>query len=295
MPLFPAIEAALRAGSAILEVYRRDFAVEYKADCSPLTAADTAAHETIVERLQPLGLPILSEESEDVLVVERAAWRRFWLVDPLDGTKEFVKKNGEFTVNVALVAGGRPWLGVVYAPVLDILYWGSGAAGPGEGAWKATGCAGRTAAQVLDAAVPLSVAAPGRPGESLRIVASRSHCGERTVAFIEQLEARFGAGERVSLGSSLKLCLVAEGSAHVYPRIAPTMEWDTAAAQAVVEAAGGNVYEYDPALTAIDYLDPAAAPGRLRSLRYNKDDLRNPFFVACGSLDRSGGSGSRGT
>jgi len=279
--LHAALEAALQAGPAILDVYRRDFAVAFKADCSPLTAADTAAHEIIEQRLRPLGLPILSEESREVPFAERASWDRYWLVDPVDGTKEFVKKNGEFTVNIALVAGGRPELGVVFAPALDTVYCGTLVAGPGPGAWKTVGCAGRTPAAVLAAARPRAVGRPEPAGGGLAIVASRSHCGALTLAFIARLEAHYGAARRVCLGSSLKLCLVAEGAAHVYPRIAPTMEWDTAAAHAVVAAAGGEVYEFDPDAPAEAYLARGTAAFRPRPLRYNKEDLRNPFFVAC--------------
>jgi 3'(2'), 5'-bisphosphate nucleotidase len=283
-----ALDAALRAGGAIMEIYRRDFEVEFKTDESPLTEADKAAHHIIVDALEETGLPVLSEESRAVPYGERSRWTRYWLVDPLDGTKEFIKKNGEFTVNIALIEKGRPILGVVYAPVLRTIYYGSKAEDSEQktedGAWKVTGCVPKSVDEIMTSAVLLSPSPVLRPPSSaLRIVASRSHCNEETQKFIEALEATHGATELVSSGSSLKLCLVAEGRADIYPRIAPTMEWDTAAAQAVVEAAGGRVVAYDPAVSAADYLygfnGLNEAEGRLNDLCYNKPDLLNPSFV----------------
>jgi len=298
--VFVAVEAALRAGEAILGVYGQDFEVAFKEDQSPLTEADRAAHELIAGLLKRTGLPVLSEESKAVPYEERRKWTRYWLVDPLDGTKEFIKKNGEFTVNIALIEGGRPVLGVVYAPVLKTLYFGivQGAEGMGPGAWRATECADQSADEIFPSAVSLPITNNESPitGEAapLRVVASRSHCNDETRAFIADLEASCGSVERVSSGSSLKLCLVAEGRADVYPRIAPTMEWDTAAAQAVVEAAGGRVVKYDPTVPPSAYLQGAAhdlrsekeassaMPQILCPLSYNKPDLLNPFFVVIG-------------
>lgn len=296
-----ALNAALRAGDAIMEIYRRDFEVEFKADESPLTEADKAAHQIIVDALEETGLPVLSEESRAVPYEERSNWTRYWLVDPLDGTKEFIKKNGEFTVNIALIENGRPILGVVYAPVLRTIYYGSQAEGMAHGAWKCTDCADKPVDEMFSSAVSLPITNNQSPitrgGAAIRVVASRSHCNEETKAFIQALEKEFGEVELVSSGSSLKLCLVAEGSADLYPRIAPTMEWDTAAAQAVVEAAGGRVVAYDTAVPAASYicgklevesktsdithptshlLHPTAA------LRYNKPDLLNPSFIVVG-------------
>ncbi len=280
-----AIKASLEAGEAILQIYRRDFAVGYKDDRSPLTEADLASHRIIEKALKQTTWPVLSEESAAIPYAERKAWSRYWLVDPLDGTKEFIKKNGEFTVNIALIAEGVPVLGVVYAPVLRTLYWGTIDAEGGRSAWKAEQPEGRSMEEVLRSAVSLSI--PRVPPSPLRIVASRSHCNEETTRFIEALEAIFGEVERVSSGSSLKLCMVAEGSADVYPRIAPTMEWDTAAAHAVVAAAGGQVYEYDSGLPAAAYLGQgeegaSRPPGALRPMRYNKENLLNPYFVVSG-------------
>jgi 3'(2'), 5'-bisphosphate nucleotidase len=309
-----ALDAALRAGGAILEIYKRDFDVEFKADESPLTEADKAAHCIICDALEDTGLPILSEESKTVAYDVRKAWKKYWLVDPLDGTKEFIKKNGEFTVNIALIENGRPIMGVVYAPVLRTLYYGmaQSAEGMEQGAWKATNCSGKSVLDILNSATPCPTCPP-KPwrrrmlhapcSTTLRVVASRSHCNEETTAFIQALEKEFGEADLVSSGSSLKLCLVAEGRADVYPRIAPTMEWDTAAAQAVVEASGGRVVKYDPAVPAVAYLtqsaereaqsekrgekDPCSAPcampsassPMLSALCYNKENLLNPHFV----------------
>jgi 3'(2'), 5'-bisphosphate nucleotidase len=241
---------ARRAGASIMEIYaREDFGTTLKSDESPLTLADQAAHNTIVAGLEALEprYPILSEEAEAASPVERALWGRFWLVDPLDGTKEFIKRNGEFTVNIALIDGGRPVLGVVYAPVLDLLYQAS----EGNGAFKSVG--GET---------PQPIAVSDYRSAGLRVVASRSHAGELMPRFL----ALAGDPECISKGSSLKLCLVADGSANLYPRFGPTMEWDVAAAHAVVLEAGGQV------------VDPDGSP-----LRYNKDDLHNPWFIVEGS------------
>lgn len=267
-----AVGAAYDAGTAILRLYGCAGAVERKGDDSPLTAADRAAHDVIVRGLaaSPAGVPILSEESRETPYAERCRWGRFWLVDPLDGTKEFLKRNGEFTVNIALVEGGVPVFGVVWAPVLGSVYVG----GLGLGAFAAVKGAQFQGREDLVAGaadprragwepLPRAGASPSAAGR-VRVVASRSHESEATRAFVEALAAEHGAVELLSIGSSLKLCLVAEGRADVYPRLAPTMEWDTAAAQAVVEAAGGSVREH-----------PCGRP-----LRYNKPDLHNPFFVA---------------
>jgi 3'(2'), 5'-bisphosphate nucleotidase len=298
------IDAALRAGDAILRIYERDFDVARKADESPLTEADKAAHHIIVDALADTGLPVLSEESEEVSYEKRRSWSRFWRVDPLDGTKEFIKKNGEFTVNIALIENGRPVLGVVYAPVLQTVYYGVQADNGEHGAWRADNCAGKPVSEIFNSAISLPLSSDLCPPSSdLRVVASRSHCNEETKTFIADLEEAYGAVELVSSGSSLKLCMAAEGSADIYPRIAPTMEWDTAAAQAVVEAAGGRVVKYDAAVPAATYLThdagsrersdcngegssrhaPCAMPHApcpvLHALCYNKPDLLNPHFV----------------
>ena len=248
------VAIAHRAGAAIMEVYRSgDTGETSKADDSPLTLADLAAHRTIVEALTGLtpDIPILSEEAADIAYPVRSQWTRYWLVDPLDGTREFIRRNGEFTVNIALIEHGKPVMGVVYAPVPDVCYHGA----PGTGAFVQRGDA---------AAQPITVK-PLAAGETIRVVASRSHRDVRTEALLEQL----GDYQCISMGSSLKLCLVAEGAAHFYPRLGPTMEWDTAAAHAVVNAAGGIVCNM-----AGD------------ELHYNKVDLHNPEFLVLPAADQ---------
>jgi len=242
------VELSHQAGAAIMAVYRSgDTGVTSKADDSPLTLADMASHRTILAGLKKLApnVPVLSEEAADIPYAERKNWTRYWLVDPLDGTKEFIKRNGEFTVNIALIENGEPVMGVVYAPVLEVCY----SAARGKGAYVQRG---------TSAARPIKVQ-PHQAGQTIKVVASRSHSDARTAALLEKL----GDHATVSMGSSLKFCLVAEGEAHVYPRLGPTMEWDTAAAHAIVNEAGGTV------------CDSAG-----RELRYNKEDLHNPeFFV----------------
>ena len=252
--LLPQIQAiAQAAGREISRIYGTAFAVETKADNSPLTAADRAAHETIAEALGTLtpGIPLWSEESATIPWETRRHWREFWLVDPLDGTREFIKRNGEFTVNIALVRGHTVVLGVVHAPVLGRDYCG-----------HAGGPALRT--DTGQAPREIRVRQPASP--PVRVAGSRSHRGDSLNGFLDHL----GAHEFVSMGSSLKFCLVAEGSADVYPRLGPTSEWDTAAAQAVVEAAGGRV------------VDLAGRP-----LQYNtRAEVLNPHFVASGDPGR---------
>ena len=255
-----AIAAALEGGKEIMRIYddpSQDFGIERKADNSPLTLADKAAHNCIVRHLEPTGIPILSEEGAHLPYEERKLWRRLWIVDPLDGTKEFIKKNGEFTVNIALVEDGKPVLGVIYVPATGVLYAGV----VGEGAWKETPSnspsKGRT--QVRES-LPIE-------GEVWRgsfvIVASRSHLTPETEEYIEQMRREHGDVQLISSGSSLKICLVAEGAADVYPRFAPTMEWDTAAGDAIARAAGKEVVD--------------AKTGK--PLTYNKPDLHNPWFI----------------
>jgi 3'(2'), 5'-bisphosphate nucleotidase len=247
-----------QAGDKIMDIYQNDFAIYEKSDESPLTEADLAAHNCIIEGLSKVSdLPILSEESTEISWQERSSWNTYWLVDPLDGTKEFIKKNGEFTVNIALIKHGVPIFGVVYAPVLEQTYVGV----LGKGAFKIT------------AGVKTDIHPKAwNKGETWKIVGSRSHQTPEIQALLDSLE---GKTELVAMGSSLKLCLVAEGVAHLYPRLSPTCEWDTGAAQAVVEAAGGKVTIIEDAT---DALRADAAP-----LRYNqKDSVLNPYFlVSC--------------
>jgi len=244
-------DIALEAGAAILEVYNGDpqkIQIEEKADESPLTLADRKANAVICAGLEALAdkYPIVSEENKAIPYAERRTFERYWLVDPLDGTKEFIKRNGEFTVNIALVEGQTPVLGVVYAPVLDEMYW----AAKGKGAWLIQ----------KGQAQQLTAASFRMDDEGLRVVCSRSHLNEATQTFVDQLNEP----ELVPKGSSLKFLILAKAEAHLYPRLGPTMEWDTGAAQIVLEEAGGAVQQAD----------------RDEPLRYNKENLLNPHFIA---------------
>ena len=255
--LATARRAALEAGRAIMEIYddpAADWQVERKADNSPLTLADRRAHAVIAAALAATPYPLLSEEGAHAPYEERRGWDTLWVVDPLDGTKEFIKRNGEFTVNIALVRQGVPVLGVVFAPAKGLLYWG----GP-DGAFRAGVDAGSVEAAGAQR-LPLDGAREGRP---YTVVASRSHLSPETEAFIARRRDEHGEVALRPAGSSLKICLVAEGTADVYPRLAPTMEWDTAAGDAVARAAGRGVTDVG-----------SGAP-----LTYNKPDLHNPYFV----------------
>ena len=250
--LLPRVVALAReAGRAVMQVYSEvNPAVEYKRDNSPLTQADMASHHIIVEGLERLtpNRPVLSEESKEIPFEQRSSWHSYWLVDPLDGTREFLRRNGEFTINIALMEDSRPILGVVYAPAIDKLY----SACRGSGAWTEQG----------GATVPVKVAKV--PKRTTRVVVSRSHAsGEERLEGFPELA---GACEYVAMGSSLKFCLVADGTADFYPRTGPTMEWDTAAAQCVVEQAGGSVTDLEG-----------------NPMRYNKPVLLNPGFVVRGA------------
>ncbi|MCB1020970.1 MAG: 3'(2'),5'-bisphosphate nucleotidase CysQ [Bryobacterales bacterium] len=246
-------QVAREAGAAILEVYETDFDVESKSDASPLTEADLRSHKIITARLAERypDIPILSEESAEQAAYDvRRHWSRYFLVDPLDGTKEFVKRNGQFTVNIALIEDGRPTVGVVYAPVLDWMYWGS----ESGGAFKQ---------EKAGAPQRLQPSGPAAPGK-VTIVGSRSHSTPELEAYVESQRAQHGDVDFIAMGSSLKLCIIAEGKADVYPRFGPTMEWDTAAADAVVRAAGRRVTQ----------------PDSDDDLPYNKENLLNGWFIA---------------
>lgn len=246
------VALAKKAGEAIMVIYQKDFEIEFKADQSPLTEADKAAHKIIEAGLKDLdktnntAIPLMSEEGKNIPYEDRKDWEYYWLVDPVDGTKEFIKKNGEFTVNIALIHNGVPVLGVVYAPALDEMYWSK----KGEGAFKD------------ENPLPLKTE---QQRETYKIVASRSHMSDETKAYIEAIKTD-KEKELVSIGSSLKICLVAEGEADIYPRLGPTMEWDTAAAHAIVLQAGMEMRVYENGKVA-------------NQLAYNKPNLLNPFFV----------------
>jgi 3'(2'), 5'-bisphosphate nucleotidase len=246
------VTIAKEAGNAIMQVYKQDFEVEYKQDNSPLTLADKKANDIIETGLNQLqvNFPILSEEGKNTPYEERRNWKYFWLVDPLDGTKEFVKKNDEFTVNIALIHRDTPVLGVVYAPALDICYW----AKQDEGAFKD--------GQKL----PLKTAGQRN---TYKIVASRSHMSDETQVFIDAIDTQKGK-DLVSIGSSLKICLVAEGEADIYPRLGPTMEWDTGSAHAVVVESGKILQKYKG--------------GKYSKHKYNKESLLNQWFIVRSGL-----------
>ncbi len=268
------LQAVYAAGDAILEVYgRADLSVEHKADDSPLTAADRAAHEVLDAALRATPFPVLSEEGRSIPYSERSQWSALWVVDPLDGTKEFIKRNGEFTVNVALVHQGIPVFGIVFAPVPGWVFVGHRTLGAyhAETALTWNELRARPAVRVED---QVNYTKP-LPGSPLRVVASRSHNSPETEALLAHWEEKFGPVERVSMGSSLKLCWVALGKAEAYPRLAPTMEWDTAAGQAFAEAAGCSVRVVKRAEDGtFSWEEP---------LRYNRPDLLNPWFLVCGA------------
>ena len=256
------LKISVKAGHEILQVYDKDFKVEYKDDKSPLTEADKRSNEIILNELNSLfpEIPILSEESKEIQYNTRKGWECFWLIDPLDGTKEFVKKNGEFTVNIALIRNGKPVLGVIYVPAKEILYF----AQEELGAYKVEKCINLDEHRNVETVIQLSQKLPiDIAGKAFTIVGSRSHMSEETLDFIKKLESEHGKAEIISIGSSLKLCLVAEGKADIYPRFGPTMEWDTAAGQAIVEISRGKV-------TKAENNEP---------LEYNKENLLNPWFI----------------
>jgi len=249
---------AIKAGNKIMEIYNREFHVESKSDNSPLTEADLASHHCIVNGLKVLtpDIPVLSEESSNKDLEGRFSWRKYWLIDPLDGAKEFIKKNGEFTVNIALVENGVAVFGVVYAPALNVLYYGGS-----EGAFKVEDTVNKPAD-----ARSITVRSLPVEGDKWRIVGSRSHQSDKFLEFVSIIKNH----DIVSMGSSLKICLVAEGKADLYPRLGLTSEWDTAAAHAVVNAAGGLLLQY-PELTPLEYNTRA-------------ETLLNPFFVVCSQV-----------
>jgi 3'(2'), 5'-bisphosphate nucleotidase len=281
--ILKAVVAATEAGRAILEVYRSsDFKIEKKADKSPLTLADKRSHEIIVKHLVESGIPILSEEGKNIPFAERKGWEIYWLIDPLDGTKEFIKKNGEFTVNIALIRDRKPVGGVIYVPDKDVLYFalnvqGSYKIDSGQSIQQVRadlieffsnqtiGFESEQTEEAYDNLIVRSAKLPilDTSDRPFTIIGSRSHGSPELEAFVEEKRREHGEIEFISAGSSLKLCLVAEGKADIYPRTGPTMEWDTAAGQAIAEHAGCLVLQYDTE----------------KPLFYNKENLLNPWFV----------------
>ena len=261
MLLSHAIHAALSAGAEILDVYcQPDVEVEFKSDNSPLTMADRRAHSIISDCLKITNIPVLSEEGVNVPYAQRKMWNTLWIVDPLDGTKEFVSKNGEFCVNIALVKNHSPIAGVIYSPVSHTLWFGV----VGVGAFKLEKASltidDFSFQSVKSAAMVLPLP---KTGKSIGIVASRSHLNKETTDFIKGIQEKCGEVDVVNIGSALKFCLVADGKASVYPRYAPTCEWDTAAGHAIIKSIGGDVYQ-------IDMKTPVV---------YNKENILNPWFI----------------
>ncbi|MDB4175851.1 3'(2'),5'-bisphosphate nucleotidase CysQ [Flavobacteriaceae bacterium] len=256
--LTTAITAALQAGKAILEIYHTgEFDIELKGDNSPLTRADTASHNVIMSNLEPTNIPVLSEEGRDIPYKERKSWKQLWIVDPIDGTKEFIKRNGEFTVNIALIEDQKPIIGVIFVPVTGELYFSS----KELGAFKV---AVNLENFILEALLEKADTLPlQREDNTFTIVASRSHMSAETREYIQQMRDIHGDVNLISKGSSLKLCMVAEGAANCYPRFAPTMEWDTAAGQAVCEHAGFEVLDWDTK----------------ENMLYNRKQLLNNWFL----------------
>jgi 3'(2'), 5'-bisphosphate nucleotidase len=257
-------QIALDAGIATMEIYKQDFRIEYKEDQSPLTQADLKANMIICDNLQKLypNIPLMSEENKEISYEQRKNWNYYWCIDPIDGTKEFIKKNDEFTINIALIHKNAPVLGVVYAPALGELYF----AKKGEGAFfeKVNNH------QLVNNSTKKL---PFVQKENFQVVASKSHLSKETEAFIDELSIQYPLLKIRSRGSSLKLCMVATGEANIYPRLSPTMEWDTAAADAIVREAGKMTYQYHSSFD-IQYL-ALELP-----LMYNKRNLLNPWFIS---------------
>ena len=253
-----AITAALEAGKAILDIYHsNDFQIELKGDNSPLTKADIASHHVIMSYLKQTEIPVLSEEGKSIAYKERKDWKQLWIVDPIDGTKEFIKRNGEFTVNIALIDNHNPVLGVVYVPVSGELYFST----KSGGAFKVSV---NLEAYSIDALLQDANKLPlERNNKTFTVVASRSHRSQETEEYIEEMKETHGAVNLISKGSSLKLCMVAEGQADCYPRFAPTMEWDTAAGQAICEHAGFEVMDWETK----------------KPMLYNREALLNHWFL----------------
>ncbi len=262
-PLLPElIETAKRAGKEILEVYEKEISVQYKDDRSPLTEADRRSHRVITKGLKSLtpDVPVLSEEGSGIDYTERSQWQEFWLVDPLDGTKEFIKRNGEFTINIALIRNQKPVFGLILIPVKEVIYYGGPLVG---GLYKCS-----TREDVKDyLSEHYRVKSEGnKRSKAITVVGSRSHGSERLTTFVEKLKSRYKDLNFVSAGSALKFCLVAEGRADLYPRFGPTMEWDTGAGHALLLSAGSTILRADT----------------LTELTYNKESLRNPDFIVIG-------------
>ena len=254
-----AIEAALLAGEAIMKIYDKKYKIKEKSDNSPLTEADLAADQIICEKLKSTKIPIISEETNLLPYQIRKEWQQAWIVDPLDGTKEFINKNGEFTVNIALIDNGQPILGIVYAPALQQLYYGA----KGLGSYEVKIAKNGNVADLLTKSKKIF---SDKSTDKIVIVASRSHNNADTDEFIKNISTKTENVEIQNAGSSLKFCLLASGKAHIYPRFGRTMEWDVAAGHAVLVYSGGTCEQLDN-----------------QPIKYNKENLENPFFIGLAS------------
>lgn len=256
-----AIKASIEAGEIILKFYDNNYETQLKEDSSPLTSADLAANAHINSLLSLTDIPVLSEEGLEIPYNQRKHWTHYWLVDPLDGTKEFIKHNGEFTVNIALISDNKPVIGVIYIPVTSTLYFGL----KGKGSYKIQNNGLNTSLFTLEELIIRAEKLPLQKTKTpVHILASRSHINSETSLFVEQICLEFPGSEIISVGSSLKFCLLAEGTAHYYPRFSPTMEWDTAAGHAIAESAGITIKSWP----------------EFKNLEYNKPKLVNPSFIA---------------
>lgn len=256
------VKLSIDAGRTILRIYEGDFSVQRKSDDSPLTLADINSHRIISEGLSISGIPLLSEEGKGIPYEMRKGWEYLWLVDPLDGTKEFINKNGEFTVNIALIHNSRPILGVIYAPAQRLLYY----ALKGKGAFKVLLHDEENITDIISHSIKLPLYEHNNHS-SIRIIASRSHLSTETKQYINKLQDKYRDVSYLSAGSSLKFCLIAEGKADIYPRFGPTMEWDTAAGEIIVQEAGGEVFDAETG----------------KPLKYNKESLNNLYFIVRGA------------
>jgi len=253
-----AIKASISGGKEIMKIYDSDYQISHKLDNSPLTVADKKCHEVIEEILLETNIPLLSEEGQDISYEKRKSWLHYWLIDPLDGTKEFIKKNGEFTVNIALIKDGVPIIGVVYVPVSCELFFAMSEIG----SFKSN--SNYNSNFDLDNLISDSLKLPiSKDRNKFVIVGSRSHMSKETELYIEEMKKLHGSVEILSRGSSLKICMIAEGKADVYPRYAPTMEWDTAAGHAIAKYAGFDVLQFKTE----------------KEVKYNKKNLLNPWFI----------------
>ncbi len=276
-----ALNAASLAGDAVMKIYNSDFDVEFKNDKSPLTKADIEANKIITEKLSLLDYPILSEESVITDYKVRSEWNRFWLIDPIDGTKGFVNKTGEFTINIALIENNIPIIGVILCPVSQTFYFGFN-----QGSFKAI--KGTNFNDFNDLYLSIEkekfsnfkkISVSSSLSSNLKVVMSKSHINNETLLFVSEIEKLFGKIEKISSGSSVKICLIAEGVADIYPRLGLTSEWDIAAADAILRNAGGSIFIYDPKHSIKDYI---YSNDNVQKIKYNKENIINPYFIVSG-------------